>query len=106
VEGVTPLSLLETGQYYASASDIKIITKYIMYNLYDILTDGLPELQKFRHCAVCRQGIERSGLSLSYCSRAPTVKNSLSKSQVSRVEPLGLWEVDPASNHGLLMPAR
>jgi hypothetical protein len=60
VEGVTPLSLLETGQYYASAPDINIITQYIMYNLYDILTDGLSELQKFRHCAACRQGLSGS----------------------------------------------
>ena len=33
--------------------------------------------------------------------RPPPVKDSLIMSKISEVEPLGLWEVDPASAHGI-----
>ena len=61
VPGKDPVSLASEGKYYPSLRDLAVISKYFKYQLIDICTTHIPELERFRRCRAAR-------CSLLYCT--------------------------------------
>ena len=48
VRGQDPVSLAKEEKFYPSATDIKVVSKYMKYELADIITGHIPSLKQFR----------------------------------------------------------
>ena len=48
VRGKDPVSLAKEEKYYPSAKQIEVVSKYMKYELADIITAHIPSLKQFR----------------------------------------------------------
>ena len=48
VRGKDPISLANEDKFYPSPQDIGVVSKYMQYEIADIVTEHIPALKKFR----------------------------------------------------------